>query len=343
MLNVSGLSKHYAAHQALAEVSFELADGEILVVLGPSGSGKSTLLKLIAGLEEPDAGEVRWDGKLMNSVPVHQRGFGYMFQDYALFPHRDVAGNVAFGLEMAGLDKVQIESRVAEVLELVGLADFGAREISGLSGGEQQRVALARALAPKPQLLMLDEPLGSLDRALREDLGEALHSILKAAKQSSLYVTHDQEEAFRLGDRILLLDQGKLVQIGSPQELYYRPATRFAAEFMGYDNLLSASIRKNKTGYIAQTELGDFAIAEEHAEDAATLLLRPDRISIGGKQGRAAVLEAIAFRGRYWELDFDLSGQPVRVEISGNLPDLEIGKTYQLSIPPEALQVLPNG
>ena len=343
MLSVSGLSKRYGEHQALQDVNFELAQGEILAVLGPSGSGKSTLLKLIAGLQTPDAGQVRWDGEPMNSLPVHARGFGYMFQDYALFPHRDVAGNIAFGLEMAGLDQAALDARLAEVLELVGLTGFGAREIASLSGGEQQRVALARALAPQPRLLMLDEPLGSLDRALREELGGALHAILKAAGQSSLYVTHDQEEAFRLGDRVLILNEGRGVQIGSPQALYKAPATRFVAQFLGFDNLFAAELRREDNGWLAETSLGEFALEGDHAAGAATLLLRPDRIELASAGPYRATLERLSFRGRYWELDLRFGDEILRVELNGARPDLSLGEELSLEIGASAIQVLKDG
>jgi len=340
MLRIDGISMAYGEKLAVNNVSFELAEEEILVLLGPSGSGKSTLLKIIAGLESTHQGDVFWNEKDIGKIPTHLRGFGYMFQDYALFPHLNVARNISFGLEMAGQSRSQIDTRVTEMIKLVGLHSFAQREISSLSGGEQQRVALARAMAPQPKLLMLDEPLGSLDRALREELGSSLRAILKSAGQSSLYVTHDQEEAMRLADRVLLLNQGQIVQIGTPQALYTRPATRFAAQFLGFDNLYAAEIKPAGSGWQAESALGAFNIKGDFQEGPATLLLRPDRINIGGQKGLAAKLDQISFRGRYWDMEFLVGAERIRVEHSAAMPAIEIGKEAILTIEPDGIQVL---
>jgi ABC-type Fe3+/spermidine/putrescine transport system ATPase subunit len=216
-LLVKDVHKSFGQTRALAGVSFDIQPGETLALLGPSGCGKSTLLNVIAGLETPDHGEVHWDGMPLAGMPAHKRGFGLMFQDYALFPHLSVARNVAFGLEVAKQERQAIESRVDEMLALVGLEDYAQREPDTLSGGEQQRVALARALAPGPRLLMLDEPLGALDRALREDLLKELRYILQQIHQTALYVTHDQEEAFSIADRVAVMRLGRTEQVGTPR------------------------------------------------------------------------------------------------------------------------------
>ena len=332
MLQLKGIHKRFGQHQVLQDISFKMAKGEILALLGPSGSGKSTLLNIIAGLEQADAGRVEWDGQDQAAIPVHQRGFGFMFQDYALFPHRNVGANVAFALEMHGDSPSKINARVSEVLELVSLVGFEAREIGQLSGGEQQRVALARALAPQPKLLMLDEALGSLDRALREELGTELGRILRASQQSSIYVTHDQEEAFAIADRIVLLNEGRIVQIGSPQDLYFKPRTIFAAKFIGLENIFSADIRRKEHGQIALTPLGDFPLAEPTNEDKVSLLFRPDamRLEDNGKHKISGKMIRKSFRGRYSELEIDVAGQKIVVHISEDLSEIIPGNEINL-------------
>lgn len=220
---------------AVDDVSLEVGPGEILALLGPSGCGKSTLLRTIAGLEPPASGSVTWGGNDLSDVAVHKRGFGLMFQDGQLFAHKNVAGNVAYGLKILGLSKAECERRVAELLVLVGLPGSQNRNVSTMSGGERQRVALARALAPKPQLLLLDEPLSALDRELREHLAVELRSILQATKTAAVFVTHDQDEAFTVADRVAIMRRGKLLQVETPEELWRRPNSKEVADFLGYE------------------------------------------------------------------------------------------------------------
>lgn len=238
MLEVRNLTVRFGDITAVDNLSLTVETGEIVCVLGPSGCGKSTLLRVIAGLEEPAAGTVRWDGEDITRLPVHRRGFGLMFQDYALFPHRSVAANVAFGLRMQGVDKKEIRRRVEEVLGRVGLVGMGDRGTGHLSGGQQQRVALARAIAPSPRLLMFDEPLGSLDRSLRERLVIELSEVLSGLGITALYVTHDQEEALALADQVMVMNNGRVEQIGSPQGIWSQPRNEFAARFLGFNNLV---------------------------------------------------------------------------------------------------------
>lgn len=237
-LAVAGATVRFGATTALDGVSLEVTPGEVLALLGPSGCGKSTLLRAVAGLQPLDAGAVRWAGADLAGVPVHRRGFGLMFQDGQLFVHRDVGGNVAFGLEMARVPREDRRERVADLLGLVGLGGYEGRAVATLSGGEQQRVALARSLAPRPRLLLLDEPLSALDRALRDRLAGELAAILRAAGTTALYVTHDHDEAFAVADRVAVMAAGNILQADAPARLWRSPASRTVAEFLGYEAFL---------------------------------------------------------------------------------------------------------
>ncbi len=274
MLRIEGLTKAYNAHPVLNNINLEIAAGEIVCLLGPSGCGKTTLLRLIAGLEHPDRGFIYTNNQRLNDVPPHQRAVGLMFQDFALFPHLNVAENVAFGLRMRKLQAKARAQRVQEVLSLVGLSRFASRDVAQLSGGERQRVALARSLAPNPKLLMLDEPLGSLDAALREHLVLELRAIITQLGLTAIYVTHDQAEAYAIADRIVVMQQGHIEQIGTAEELYWLPKTAFVARFLGLSNLVN--IERIENGY-AHTPLGEFPVTGS----PQTLLLHPARLSLG--------------------------------------------------------------
>jgi thiamine transport system ATP-binding protein len=235
MLSIRGLTVNYGEVTALDGVDLEVADGEVVCVLGPSGCGKSTLLRAIAGLEVPTTGTVAWDGHDLAGTPPHRRNLGLMFQDQSLFPHRDVLGNVVFGLRMQRVPPSRARGRAQELLTLVGLAGYEHRRVSELSGGEQQRVALARALAPAPRLLMLDEPLGSLDRRLRDRLVVDLRELFVQLGQTALFVTHDHDEAFAVADRVAVMRAGRIDQVGAPADVWTQPATEFVARFLGYN------------------------------------------------------------------------------------------------------------
>jgi len=278
MLIVKEIEKTYEGEPLLRKVSFKVEQDETVCLLGPSGSGKSTLLRIIAGLEEAEGGEVFWDGKPLSKVPAHERHFGLMFQDYALFPHRNVAENIAFGLRMQNQSKEDIQKRVQEALQTINMSGFAQRRVTELSGGEQQRVALARALAPSPRLLMLDEPLGALDRTLREQLSRELRRILRETQVPAIYVTHDQEEAYAIADRLLLLHNGIILQSGKPHEFYHHPRNVWVAEFFGLGNLIKGKVVQ-KSPLEVQTPLGviqsgcDQTPPDEGGQ--TTLLFRP--------------------------------------------------------------------
>jgi ABC-type Fe3+/spermidine/putrescine transport system ATPase subunit len=342
-LQVRGLEKSFEKTRVLEDVSFEVSPGEVLAILGESGSGKSTLLSIIAGLIQPDQGEIAWDDESLAEVPPHLRRFGLMFQDYALFPHLSVFENVAFGLRMSGVQGDHLGSRVEQVLKLVRLRGFDQRDISTLSGGEQQRVALARSMAPNPRLLMLDEPLGSLDRRLREQLLSEIRQILLKLGQTAIYVTHDQEEAFTVAQRLLILDRrGSVAQIGTPQQIYHHPSSEYVARFLGLDNIIKATVQVVGGSRFVHTPFGAIP-ADESWEGEVTVLLRPDAVNLDG-QGSAE------FRGRLLERSFVGNSSRVIVE-SGDLrfkfefparrvlPPVgeEITITYQ---PEEAVQLL---
>jgi thiamine transport system ATP-binding protein len=237
VLRIEDVTVRFDGSAAVEGASLEVGRGEVVAVLGPSGSGKTTVLRVVAGLQTPDSGRVLLDGVDLAGTAPHRRGIGLVFQDHALFPHRDVAGNVSFGLRMRGDSPGGVAARTAELLDLVGLTGFGHRSVGSLSGGEQQRVALARALAPEPSVLLLDEPLGSLDRRLRDRLLEDLGRLFDDLGVTAVYVTHDQTEAFTLGDRVAVMRAGGVVQVATPDELWSRPADADIARFLGLANV----------------------------------------------------------------------------------------------------------
>ncbi len=337
-LIVSDLSKSFEDNKAVDRVSFELAQGEIVALLGPSGCGKSTLLNMIAGLEKEDAGKIFWQGNDLAKIEIHKRNFGLMFQDFALFPHKNVFDNVAFGLKMQDKTKDEIKVSVGEVLNLVGLSNFGNRDVNSLSGGEQQRVALARALAPKPDLLMLDEPLGSLDRALRQRLLEELKQILRDAKQTTLYVTHDQEEAFALADKIIIMEHGKVEQIGSPNQIYRQPKSVFVAKFIGLRNILDGKIVDGQV----ETVLGKFHLPNT-SNGEANILLRPDRVHIGNSRSFkiSGMLLDKSFRGEKTRIRLESKGIVLHFDFSSFEELPSVGEQIIISLEPsEAFQII---
>ncbi len=300
MLEIEQLTVCYGDTIALDRVDVTVADHEIVCVLGPSGSGKSTLLRATAGLEPPTHGRVRWDGDDLSELPPHRRRFGLMFQDHALFPHRDVLGNVAFGLRMQRLSSTAVDSRAREALARVGLAGFEHRRVRELSGGEQQRVALARALAPEPRLLMLDEPLGSLDRELRERLVGELRALFVTLAVTALFVTHDQDEAFALADRIVIMRAGKIEQVGAPEDVWRNPATEFAARFLGFANVVDATLEPDGIhsawGVIPHRGPARDEAAVRATTGAVRLAARPDGVRLDPEGPIPGRVTAVTFR-----------------------------------------------
>ncbi|MFB6897103.1 ABC transporter ATP-binding protein [Streptomyces hydrogenans] len=296
MLTLEGATVRFGARAVLDAVDLAVAEHEIVCVLGPSGSGKSTLLRAVAGLQALDAGRVLLAGADQAGVPVHRRGVGLMFQDHQLFPQKDVAGNVAFGPRMHGVPKDERAGRVEELLDLVGLPGAGRRAVASLSGGEQQRVALARALAPRPRLLMLDEPLGQLDRGLRERLVVELRALFGRLGTTVLAVTHDQGEAFALADRVVVMRDGRIVRSGTPVEVWQRPGSEFVARFLGFENVVPATV----SGAVAETAWGRIPVPEGSAQGERTLLVRPAGVRVGAAGGGLVCrVESRTFRGHH--------------------------------------------
>ncbi|GHC85277.1 ABC transporter ATP-binding protein [Streptomyces flavofungini] len=317
LLRLADVTVRFGARAALDRVALDVAEHEIVCVLGPSGSGKSTLLRVVAGLQGLDGGRVVLGGRDQGGVPAHKRGVGLMFQDHQLFPQRDVAGNVGFGLRMHGASRSEQALRVAELLDLVGLPGAQKRAVSALSGGEQQRVALARALAPRPRLLMLDEPLGQLDRSLRERLVVELRELFDELGTTVLAVTHDQGEAFALADRVVVMRDGRIAQSGTPLEVWRNPADEFVARFLGFDNVVDATV----TGEAADTVWGKIPVPAGTRQGACRLLVRPAGVRlVGARDGLACVVAARTFRGTHVAVQLEPPGGP-RLEAACALRD----------------------
>ncbi|MFF0788636.1 ABC transporter ATP-binding protein [Streptomyces spiralis] len=296
LLGLQAATVRFGGRAALDAVDLAVAEHEIVCVLGPSGSGKSTLLRAVAGLQPLDSGRVLLDGRDRTGVPAHRREVGLMFQDHQLFPQRDVAGNVGFGLRMRGASKSERAARVGELLDLVGLPGAGARAVAALSGGEQQRVALARALAPRPRLLMLDEPLGQLDRSLRERLVVELRELFGRLGTTVLAVTHDQGEAFALADRVVVMREGRIAQSGTPLEVWQRPADAFVARFLGFENVVEARVE----GEAAVTPWGKVPVPGHAPQGARTLVVRPAGVRlVPTDEGLRCRVAARAFKGTH--------------------------------------------
>ncbi|HPI94032.1 MAG TPA: ABC transporter ATP-binding protein [Deltaproteobacteria bacterium] len=351
LLQVQDISKTFDRTRVLDRVAFSLDKGGILCLLGPSGCGKTTLLRIIAGLETPDSGRIVFDGRDLTGVEPFKRSFGMMFQEFALFPHKDVLGNVAFGLRMQGLPREEIMDRAREMLALVGLSDHEKRNVAELSGGERQRVALARTLAPRPRLLLLDEPLGALDRALREHLMVELKAILKTISVTCVFVTHDQAEAYAMADRIAVIVDGRIEQIDLPERLYRNPYNPTVARFLGLQNLLEVTVSPGGT---AVSEFGLLRL-KDLAQDRtgpAVLLIQPDaaRMIPAGMSEKerlfriTGIVRNFLYRGKYYTLEVESSrGTRLLFDLPDDSPALSVGQEVSMSVDPEGISVLGDG
>jgi putative spermidine/putrescine transport system ATP-binding protein len=340
-----GLAKRYGSSEALQPTDLDVADGELLTVLGPSGSGKTTLLQLICGLTEPSAGRLFIDGVDETATPVHQRGIGVVFQNYALFPHLTVEENISFPLQMRKLPPAQLRAKVAGALDLVGLGSFGRRFPRELSGGQQQRVALARCFVYEPALILMDEPLGALDRKLRETMQIEIKRLHRDTGATIIFITHDQEEALALSDRICLMNSARIEQIGTPREIYERPRSSFVAEFIGISNVLHGRI--GRFGSLATSD-GAFPLPADAglaacSDQEGALVIRPEHLEItpGGEGALTGRIIESVYGGAETRLLIALpSGTVMTGRRSAGQSELRVGDQVSLQWQPDRVHFL---
>lgn len=324
ILELDGINKSYGPLEVIKELNLSIREGEFFTLLGPSGCGKTTILRLIAGLEEPEGGRLMLQGQDITRLPAHRRNINTVFQNYALFPHLTVYANIAFGLEMKGFKAKEIEDKVVRFMRLFNIDELGERLPQQISGGQQQRVAVARALVCNPQILLLDEPLAALDLKLRKQIQLELKSLQRETGITFIYVTHDQEEALLLSDRIGVMFGGNIVQLGTPQEIYRRPLNRFVADFIGESNLLAVEVMESRGNSLYVKWLDKIFSSEvvEGPEGPATyngkalFMLRPEELVIA-KATEGANGKGVNFPGRITEVFYCGSGYKVRVEVDG--------------------------
>lgn len=325
-LTVRNATKLYGSFTALDNVSISIEQGEFVCLLGPSGCGKTTLLRLIAGLTDIDKGEVFLEDQPLSKLPARKRGFGIVFQSYSLFPNMTVAENIGYGLKIRNTPDEQIKTRVSELLDIIKLPQIANKFPGHLSGGQQQRVALARAIAVDPRVLLLDEPLSALDAKVRGDLRDEILQLQRSLGIPTLMVTHDQEEALALADKIICMNQGVVVQAGTPRELYSKPATRFVADFMGTSNLISTDLIRRK-----MPEL--LALRPDGADELYDACIRPETIGLKGDPNGEATVKSIGFLGNLSKIKLDSPLGEIIVEIHGAV-DIEQNQTVSLKIDP---------
>jgi len=339
-LSIKGVSKAFGQTTVVEDFNLDVERGEFVSFLGPSGCGKTTVLRMVAGFEEPTSGNIYVGGKDITYLKPNQRNVGMVFQAYALFPNLTVAQNIGFGLKIAGMAKPEADARVAEMLEMIRLPQFGDRYPYQLSGGQQQRIALARALAPKPKLLLLDEPLSALDAKVRVSLREEIRSIQKQLGITTIFVTHDQEEALSISDRIAVMYGGKAEQVGAPFEIYNRPATKFVANFVGTLNVLEGTVSDAASGKVkVNTEEISLKgkLNGSKTGDMLSLALRPEAISLGRRPGNDASLSGqisdVHFLGSVIRVRVGIGGSSVSLDTFNNstTPPPVVGENAEIS------------
>jgi len=353
-VQIKNISKRYGSYEAAKNISFDIHDNEFFTLLGPSGCGKTTLLRMIAGFEMPNAGEIKLHGSNIHQLPAHKRRVNTVFQSYALFPHMTLAENVAFGLEMIHWDKEKRQQRVKEMLKLVHMEQYANRYPFQLSGGQQQRIALARALAPEPEVLLLDEPLSALDLKLRQAMREELQLLQRKTGITFIFVTHDQEEALAMSDRICVLAEGKIQQIDTPVNIYENPANKFVADFIGETNFMSANVLdKRESTTIIETSFGvnltlnDADLPTVSTGEEVTLSLRPEKITINKVGAEMAINGRIShstYMGGHTHYNVVLDdGFNIKVSKRNSISDdvtYEQDEIVSLSFSPNSVRVL---
>ena len=330
VIELKGLTKNYENQQVLKGIDLTIRRNEFLTLLGPSGCGKTTTLRIIGGFEEPSGGSVLFDGVDISKVPSYKREINTVFQKYALFPFLNVYDNVAFGLKIKKMDKAIIDSKVTKMLELVGLSGFAKRDVTSLSGGQQQRVAIARALVNEPQVLLLDEPLGALDAKLRKEMQIELKKIQKEVGITFIFVTHDQEEALSMSDTVVVMNEGIIQQVGSPEDIYNEPENRFVASFIGESNIIDAVMKKD---LLVHFDGYDFECVDKGFKDdeEVEVVIRPEDIDIVKKKNAklTGVVKSIVFRGVHHEIVVETEHRDYLVHTTDYFkPGLEVGLTF---------------
>ncbi len=349
-VEIRGVSKTFGNFEALKPVSFDIYENEFFTLLGPSGCGKTTLLRMIAGFEQPSTGEIALRGTNIQGLPPHKRRINTVFQSYALFPHMTLEQNIAFGLENLGWDKQRREARVADMLRLVHMEQFAARKPQQLSGGQRQRIALARALAPEPEVLLLDEPLSALDLKLRQAMRDELRTLQRQTGITFVFVTHDQEEALDMSDRICVLGYGELQQLGTPAEIYEEPTNRFVADFIGETNFLDAEIvAVSGDRATIKVPLGitlDAPHRNAAAGQPAVMSIRPEKISLPAQDGQISVHGTIVganYLGGYSYYVVEAGTTTLRVSLRNSVSRaamFEVGQAVQVSFAADSARVL---
>ena len=338
LIELKGVSKFYDGEQVLKTIDLYIRDKEFITLLGPSGCGKTTTLRLIGGFETPDEGEILFDGKPMTDLPPYKRQVNTVFQRYALFPHLNVHDNIAFALKLRKLPQDVIEEQVREMLQLVSLKGFGQKNVNLLSGGQQQRVAIARALINRPRVLLLDEPLGALDLKLRKDMQNELKNIQQQTGITFVYVTHDQEEALSMSDTIVVMEDGRIQQIGTPTDIYNEPKNAFVADFIGESNIIDGIMKEDYTVCFDNREFHclDKGFGKNEPVD---VVIRPEDVDVvspekGMLRGRAT---SVTFKGVHWEIIVDINNFKWMIQTTDYVaPDAEIG----LYIEPDAIHIM---
>ena len=348
-ISLRGLTKRFGAALAVDGLSLDVRPGELVSLVGGSGCGKTTTLRMIAGFERPDAGQILFDDRVVNGVPPRRRNVGIVFQSYALFPTMTVADNIAFGLRVAHWPEPKLRARVAEMVALTHLGGLEGRYANQLSGGQQQRVALARALARRPEVLLLDEPLSALDAKIRLRLRGELRRIQQDLGITAVYVTHDQEEALSIADRIAVMRAGRIEQIGGPEEIYARPQTEFVADFVGISNLLACRVVSAANGVVDWEGERLRVPLAPGADGAVIVSIRPEKLSVGtdaaaDRNRLQGVLEVVTFLGPFVRLEVTVHGRPFWVDVpTERATALERRKPLTLAFAPADCVVLPEG